>query len=179
MNKRQLTSHSSVGKHPDRLSHPALSAGRIGHAEEPSEHTAGGFSRILRRLLLTGAVTALAGAVFVTALSMVAWNSADPTALMRYLSPVALGLTSLVSGITAGKCCSDRPVAGGLVSGCLFAGRLCLIGLLGGDMQGLPIPLVWLIRLSTIPVQVMGGIIARPKQRSAAHTTGKHSTHRY
>ncbi len=179
MNQRQLTNHSSVGKHPDRLSHPALSAGRLGHAEEPSDDTAGGFSHILRRSLLPLAVTTVAALVFVTALAAAAYQSPDPTSLVSPLSAAALGLASLAGGITAGKCHGERAVGGSLICGCLFAAILCLIALLGGGgIHGLPTAVAWLIRLATIPVHLIGGILTRPKQKPVTHTAGKHPSHR-
>lgn len=179
MNQKQLTDHPSVGKHPDRPSHTAISARGLGHAEEPSDDIEGGFSRILRRLLLPLAVTAVAGLIFVTALTVAAFNSPDPTALVTPLSAAALALASLVGGITAGKCHGERAVAGSLISGCLLAALLCLLALLiGGEAQGMPPAVAWLIRLATIPVHMIGGILARPKQKPATHTAGKHPSHR-
>ena len=178
MNQKQLTNHSSVGKHPDRLPHSALSAGRFGHAEEPSDEIAGGFSRMIRKLLLPLAAAALAGLIFVTALAVAAFQSHDPTSLVTPLSVVALGLASLVGGMTAGKCYGEGAAAGSLVSGGIFAAVLCLVALLGGgEMNGIPTVLAWLIRLATVPVHLIGGIIARPKQKPMTHTAGKHPSH--
>ena len=176
MNQRQRTNHLSVGKHPDRLTHPALSAGRLGHAEEPSdEGIADGFSHTIRRFLLPLAVTVFSGGIFTTALSVAAWNSADPTAWIPLLSPIVLGLAALAGGITAGKCCKERAVGGSFMSGCLFAAILCLLALLAGKgEQGLA---SWLIRLATIPVHGIGGFLSRPRKRPAAHTAGKHPSH--
>lgn len=179
MNHKQLTNRSSVGKHPDRLSHPALSAGRLGHAAEPSDNPAGGFSRVLYKLLLPLAITALTGALFVTALSVVAYQSPDPTAWILPLSTAALALASLAGGLAAGKCYGERAVSGSLLSGCLFAGLLCLIALLHGNVvNGMPIAVSWLIRLGTVPVYLLGGILTRPKPKIATHTAGNHLSHR-
>ncbi len=175
MNQRQLTKHASVGKRPDRLSHPALTAGRAGHAEEPSDTQAGGFSRILRRLLLPLAVTAASGAAIVTAMTAAACQSPDPTALITPLAMASLGIASLVGGITAGKCGRDNAVGSSLASGVLLAAILCLISLVGrGDAAGLPTAAAWLLRLSPIPFHLLGGIMARPKKKPASHTAGKH-----
>lgn len=180
MNKRQVIHHSSVGKHPDHQSHPALVAGRTAHAEEPSDDIAGGFSRILCKLFLPLAVTAVSGAVFVTALTIPAYQSQNPTALVTPLSMAALGVASLAGGITAGKCGRERAVPGSLVSGCLFAGILCLIALFGsGEMQGIPTSVAWMIRLAAIPVHMIGGFMVRPRKKPTTHTAGKHASHRH
>ena len=175
MNQRSTTHHSSVGKHPDRVPHPALTAGRSGRAEEPSDRQAGGFSRILRKLLLPLAVTVASGAVFVTVLTIAAYQSPDPTALVTPLSIASLGLASLAGGITAGKCHGEGAIPGSLMSGCTLALILCLVGWIGGgESEGL-IP--WLIRLATVPVHLVGGLMTRPRKKPAGHTAGKHPSH--
>lgn len=176
MNPKQLTKHASVGKHPDRLSHPALTAGRIGHAEEPSDQSAGGFSRTLRNLLLPAAVSAATGLVAVTALTAVATSSApDPSALVPALSAVALALASFAGGLTAGKCHGERAMAGSLISGSLLAALLCLIGLVSGGghagtWSAYPGAVVWLIRLAPLPIHALGGLLTRPRPKKASHT---------
>ena len=171
MNQRSTIHHSSVGKHPDRLPHPALTAGRSGRAEEPSDTQAGGFSRALRKLLLPLAVTAISGAVFVTVLTAAAYQTPDPTALVTPLSMAALGLASLAGGITAGKCNRERTMLGSMVSGCLLAVILCLVAWMGGVSQGM---IAWLTRLSTVPIHLVGGFVTRPRKKSVGHTAGKH-----
>ncbi len=175
MNPRKSNHHSSVGKHPDRLPHPALTAGRSGRAEEPSDTQAGGFSRILRKLFLPFAVTTVSGVVFVTALTLAAYQTPDPTALISPLSMAALGLASLAGGITAGKCNRERAMLSSFVSGCTLAAILCLIAWIGGGESRETIP--WLIRLSAIPLHLLGGFMTRPRKKPAGHTAGKHPSH--
>ena len=182
MNQKQLTNHSSVGKHPDRLSHPALSAGRIGHAEEPSDNSAGGFSSTLRSLLLPLAATAVTGLLSVTVMAAAAGSSPDPTALIPALSVAALALSSLAGGITAGLCRRDRAVASSLISGCLLTALLCLPGLLGGTQgaDALFSPTVtWLIRLVPIPVCALGGVLTRPRPHRTTHKAGNHPARKH
>ena len=178
MSQRQLTKHTSVGKRPDRLSHPALTAGRVGHAEEPSDN-AGGFSRILRRFLMPLGVTAGSGAIAVIAMTVAACQTPDPTALITPLAAAALGIASIAGGITAGRCSPDNAVGSSLVSGVLLTAILCLIALPGGgDTVDLSTAAAWFIRLSPIPFHLLGGIMARPRKKPASHTAGKHGVHR-
>ena len=183
MNKKQLTNQSTVGKHPDRLSHPALSAGRIGHAEEPSDHSADGFSSTLRALLLPLAATAVTGLAAVTAMTAVAKSGPDPTALIPMLSGAALTLSSLAGGITAGLCRRGRAVASSLISGCLLTALLCLIGLIGGGSQGagasLSPAIPWLIRLLPVPISALGGLLTRPRPQKTTHTAGNYPARRH
>ncbi len=183
MSQRQLTAHksahASVGKHPDRLPHAALPAGRRGQAEEPSDRPAGGFSRILRGLLVPMAVTAVSGVVCITALTAAAYRSPDPSALVLPLTAAALGLSSLAGGIAAGKCGGEGAVGRSLVSGCLLAAVLCLCALLrNGGVMGLPTAAAWMIRLSVIPLHLLGGLFTRPRKKPASHTAAKHPAHR-
>ncbi len=178
MNRKITSNQPTVGHRPDRLSHPALAAGRIGHAEEPSDDRsydrADGFSALLRRLLLPMAASAATGLVAVTALTAVAVGSSDPTTMIPLLSSAALLLSSLAGGITAGLCRRERAVAGSLVSGCLLAAVLCFVGLLGGEGSAVS----WLIRLAPIPVHAVGGLLTRQRPAKPTHTAGKHLAHR-
>ena len=188
MNPKQLTAHksalqrgahASVGKRPERPSHAALPAGR---GEDASGRQADGsprIPRIIRRLLLPFGVTAVSGAVFVTALTAAAYQAADPTAWILPLSAASLGLASLAGGITAGKCSGEGAVGGSLISGCLLAALLCAVALLGpADAAGISAAGAWLLRLSPIPLHLAGGLLVRPRKRSATHTAGKHPAHR-
>ncbi len=183
MNQKQLTNHSTVGKHPDRLSHPAITAGRIGHAEEPSDKSAGGFSSTLRSLLLPLAATAATGLMTVTVMTAAAGSSPDPTALIPALSVAALALSSLAGGITAGLCRRDRAVANSLISGCLLTALLCLMGLLGGGDQGAGASfsptIAWLVRLIPVPVCALGGVLTRPRPQKNTHKAGNHPARRH
>ena len=178
MNHKHLTTHSAVGKHPDRLSHPAVTAGRIGHAEEPSDHSAGGFSSTMRALLLPLAVTVAAGLAAVTVSAAMAASSADPTALIPPLSVAALVTAALAGSITAGLCRRTRAVASALISGCLLTALLCLAGLLSGGADApwaeLSPAIPWLIRLLPVPVSAVGGLLTRPRPQKNTHTAGKH-----
>lgn len=179
---RKTNQHPSVGKHPDRPAHatPAVRA-KARQTEEPSDDISGGFSRILRTLPLTLAVSALSGAVFVTAVTIAAFFSPDPTALTPILSVVALALTALVGGLVAGKQNPDNPLAGSLLSGCLMAGVLLLLSLLfSGATDGAEGSawLPWLMRLGVILIHALGGFLTRPRPKTVAHTTGKHPARR-
>lgn len=162
--------HTSVGKHPDRLAHPALAAPRR-HAEEPSDQSAGGFSAVLRGFLLPPAVVTVAFFVSVTVLTAVADRSQDPTALVPGFSAAALAVASLAGGVTAGLCRRTRAVASGLLCGLLLSVLLCTVGLAsGGDPDGGMLP--WLLRLSPIPVSGLGGLLTRPRKKVPAHRKG-------
>ena len=178
MNRKQLLAHSSVGKH---LAHPSYAVSTV----KPLAHgggtddTEGAWGYICRRLLLPLTVALVSGAVFVTVLSLAAFNSPDPTSLVGLLSPISLGLASLSGGIAAGKCSGERAVSGSLISGCLFAAFLCVLSLFTAkDTHTVSATVMWLLRLSTVPAHLLGGILARPKKKSAAHTVGKHASHR-
>lgn len=175
MHQRLKIQHNPVGKHPDRLPHPALTAGRSGRAEEPSDTQSGGFSRILRRFLLPLTAASISGVVFVTGLTFAAYQTSDPTAFISSLSVIALGLTSLAGGITAGRCNKERPVFGSFVSGCLLTAILFLTSRIDGDAQGL---MPWLLRVAVIPFHMLGGFMTRPRKKHAGHTVGKHHPHR-
>ena len=175
MNRKSITKHSSVGNHPDRLSHPAPASGRIGHAAEPSDSQADGFSHILRALLLPIAASAVTGLGAVTVLTAIAGAGPDPGAIIPVLSVVALVIASLAGGITAGLCRRDRAIPTALVSGCLLTVILCAISLMGGGSRSATwsevSPVVpWLIRLAPLPIHALGGLLVRPRPQKAAHT---------
>jgi hypothetical protein len=184
MNHPKLSHPSSLGHRPDRLSHPTLPVGRIGQAEKPSDHPAGGFSRTLRSLLLPLAVTALTGLASVTGLTAFAGSSPDPAALIPALSALTLTLASLAGGVTAGLCRREQALSGSLISGCILAALLCLSALAGGsgETEGVwsayspAVP--WLIRIAPIPLHGLGGFLTRQRQKKPAHTAGKHSVSR-
>ena len=163
--QHQSKSHLPVGKHPDRPSHPALSAGRVGYAEEPSDRRAGGFSAFRWRWILPPVVSAVTATFAVTLLSALAVGNGDPNALIGILAPVATGIASLAGGITAGLCHRRRSVMTALLYGGAPAVILCLIGLSAG--QGTPV--AWLTRLLPLPLYVLGGFITRPGTPKARH----------
>ena len=195
MNHKLTSNQSTVGHRPERLSHPALAAGRIGRAEKPSDNRSrdrsqdrscgheGGFSYAARRLLLPLGVSAATGLLSVTALTAAAAGSPDPTAMLPLLSIAALALSSLAGGIAAGLLRRERAVAGSLVSGCLLAAALCIVGLLASQRTVQPLweqgsVLAWLIRLIPIPVHGIGGFLTRQRPERPAHTAGNHPSHR-
>lgn len=183
MNHPKLPHHATLGNRPERLSHPTLAAGRIGHAEEPPDHHAGGFSRTLRSLLLPLAVTALTGLIAVTGLSALASKSSDSAALIPVLSVLSLTAASLAGGITAGLSKREQAMAGSLISGCILTALLCLTALAGGGettgaWASYPPAIPWLIRIAPIPLHTLGGFITRKRPQKATHTAGKHPVRR-
>ena len=178
MNHKITTQSSTVGKHPDRLSHPALQSGRIGHATEPpdagSYDRAGGFSGLLRGIFLPTAASAAAGLLSVTVLSAAATRSPDPTVTLPLLSVAALLIASLAGGVTAGLLRRDRAVSASLLSGGILAGILCLMGGLGGGGSAVS----WLIRLMPLPVHGLGGLMTRRRRTKPTHAAGKHPAYR-
>lgn len=181
MNRSNRHQIAPVGKHPDRPSHPTHEARRaLGPAEEPPEEIAGGFSRVFRRLLLPVVCTVPVGLIFLTVLTAAAYFSADPTALLLPLSCVALGLTSVAGGIIAGKIHGDGWAGGSLACGGLFAVLLSIVALMaGGGEAPLSSAVLWALRLSPIPLHLLGGWVARPRPRAAKHAVGAgHHAHR-
>ena len=183
MNHKSIVKHSSVGNHPDRLSHPAPAAGRIGHAAEPSDPHAGGFFHTLKGLLLPFAVAAATGLGAVTLLTVAVGNHPDPAAMIPILGTVALTLSSLAGGIAAGLCNRDRAIAGSLVSGGILTALLCAVGLIfGGQTAGIwsayPPIVAWVIRLVPLPIHALGGVLTRPRPQKASHTAGGHPARR-
>ncbi len=167
-------SHSAPARAALPASHnrPQASAGGM----EPPDEIAGGFSRILRTLPLTLAITALMGLLLVTITAAIAWNAPGPTALARPLSLVSLAVTALGGGIVAGRRNREQAVLGGMLSGVLFALVLILLSWAAGDTAGqLPSVMIWPVRLGTVVLHAMGAFLTRPRPHSQ---TGKHTTHR-
>ena len=159
-------SHASVGKHPDRPSHPALSSGSVGYVQEPSDSRAGGFSATLRRWLLPPVLSAATAALTVTVMAAVtAARSADPTALIPLLAPVVTAVASLVGGVVAGLCHRERALPSALLYGGILAALLCLAGL-GAEPSNAT---AWLTRLMPLPLHALGGLFTRTRPRKAAH----------
>ena len=168
--------HPSVGHHPDRLSHPAHRAARnraprgdrdlikrdrVTYDGEPSDAGADGFSSVLRRIFLPPAVAAATGLAAVTVMTAVAAGSADPTALIPILPPVATALASLAGGITAGLTHRARAIPTALLCGAILSAALCLAGLAAGPDT----PALWLIRLMPLPLCGMGGVWTRKRSK--------------
>jgi hypothetical protein len=162
-------SHPPVGRHPDRPAHP-----RARPSEEPSDNRAGGFSTILRRYPVVLGVTVLAGALLLTAACGIVWSTSDPTARIPYASAAALLLTALCGGITAGKLNPSSPLWAGGLCGCLSAVPLILTGLILGGSGLLP----WVLRLSVIPLHLLGSALTRPRKGGNTHRGGKHPARR-
>jgi putative membrane protein (TIGR04086 family) len=144
-------------------------------SEEPSDTQAGGFSSILRSYPLVLGITALTALLLVTVVALALCNSPDPTALISPVSAALLAVSALIGGIAAGKMNKDCPVAASLVCGGLTAALLILISLIFAGKGDL---LAWGMRLSVLPLHLLGGILTRPKPHSPTHTAGKHPTHR-
>ena len=168
--------HPSVGKHSDRSASPISRGQRAAkQTEKPSDHTEDGFSSVLKRIPLSLAVTALTGMLFLTVLSLAAHFSPDPMPLTQPLSVLALGLASLMGGLTAGRLSPGRPLSAALLTGGITALILLLLSLLPGEDGGL---LAGLLRPATIPIHLLGGIISRPRKKQTTHTAGRHRNRR-
>ena len=163
-------SQNPVGRHPDR---PART--RVRPSEEPSDTQAGGFSSILRSYPLVLGITALTALLLVTVAALVLCNSPDPTALISPVSAALLAVSALIGGIAAGNMNRGGPVAASLVCGGLTAVLLILISLIFAGKGDL---LPWGMRLSVLPLHLLGGILTRPKPHSPTHTAGKHPNRR-
>jgi hypothetical protein len=171
--------HTSVGRHPDLPARAAFGARTPARpTEEPFDLQANGFSSILRGIAAASAVTVLLGLVFVTAACFAAVHSPDPISLAAPLSAAALALASLLGGITAGRLCPARTAVAALLTGAAVALALSLLSLLPLHMGESGRTLPWLIRLGTVPVHLLGGILARPRRKAPTHTAGKHPSRR-
>ena len=167
------TSSKPVGGHPDR-SAKAPRRAVAKPSEEPSHQDAGGFSSILRRYPITLGITALIGLVAVTVSALILYNSSDPTKGILPASMISMGLASVGGGLVMGRMIPTVPVAAGLLSGGLTGGLLLICSLIGGD-GGI---LRWCMCGGTVLLHLLGGMIARPREKAPAHTTGKHRGHR-
>ena len=169
MTHKQLNAKktASIGKHPDRPSHPALPSGRVGYDREPSDRSAGGFSATARRFILPPLVTAVTALAAVTVSAAVAAGTPDPTALIPVLGPVATAVASLAGGITAGLCYRERATAASLVWGGCLAAILCLAGFCAG-WGGAAASLT---RLMPLPICGMGGFLTGRRKKKAGHYT--------
>jgi len=164
------TSHNPVGKHPDRPAHA-----RVRPTEEPSDTQAGGFSSILRSYPPVLGITALTALLLVTAAALGVYRSPDPTAWATPVSASVLAVSALVGGIMAGILNRSSPVSASLVCGGLTAAMLILLSLCFGGKGDL---LSWGIRISVLPLHLLGGILTRPKPKAPTHTAGKHASRR-
>ena len=152
--------------------HPSATHDGRGYSEEPSDNMAGGFSRLLLRFGLPLGLFVASGVIFSAAAALAATATSDPTAWILPLSAVALLLASLVGGITAGKCSPQHAIGSAAVSGLILSVILILLSFFGGDMGWLS----WVMRLSVIPVHILGGALSRPRAKPAGHTS-RHSSH--
>ncbi len=168
------TQHKSVGRHPDRPAHILTQPGAR-QTEEPSDHAAGGFSSILRRLPIVLGITVLSGLLLITVLCLIALRSPDPTALIRPGAAAALMLATLCGGIAAGKLNPATPLYAGLLCGAVSAVLLILSALFTGQSGGL---LSWVMRPAVILAYLLGSAMTRPRKKSPAHTAGKHPSRR-
>ena len=163
-------SQNPVGRHPDRPAHT-----RVRPSEEPSDIRAGGFSSILRSYPVVLGITALTALLLTTVAALILYNSPDPTAWITPVSAAALAVSALMGGIAAGKLNTANPVAAGLICGGLTAVLLILISLFFDGKGDL---LSWGMRMSVLPLHLLGGILTRPKPQAPTHTAGKHPSRR-
>ena len=163
-------SQNPVGRHPDR---PAPT--RVRPNEEPSDTKAGGFSSILQSYPVVLGITALAALLLTTVTAFILHNSPDPTALIPPVSAAVLAVSSLIGGMVSGKLNRAQPVSASLVCGGLTAVLLILISLF---FEGKGDLLAWGMRMSVIPLHLLGGILTRPKPQAPTHTAGKHPSRR-
>lgn len=171
--------HTSVGRHPDRPARAAFGARTPTRpTEEPFDPQANGFSSILRGIAAASAVTILSGLVFVTAACFAAVHSPDPISPAAPLSAAALALASFLGGMTAGRLCPARSAVAALLAGASVALILSLLSLFPLHMGESGRMLPWLIRLGTVPVHLLGGILTRPRRKALTHTAGKHTSRR-
>ena len=169
-NSSHHPSQNPVGRHPDR---PAPT--RVRPSEEPSDTKAGGFSSILRSYPVVLGITALIALLLTTVGALILRSSPDPSALISPVSAVLLAVSSLMSGIIAGKMNKESPVAASLVCGGLTAALLILVSLFFDGKGDL---LAWGMRMSVLPLHLLGGILTRPKPKAPTHTAGKHPSRR-
>ncbi len=166
-------SHAPVGLPAGRMP-----AHRRRHDEKPPDafdpNETGGFSRLLATLPLTFALTAATGAALVTVAAAVAYRSIDPSALSRPLSYGALGICALVGGIIAGRRCGRSFLAGGFLSGSLFAVVLILLSLVIPGETDVSPWLMWGTRPAVVLLHLLGAYLVRPREKAASHTAGKH-----
>ena len=163
-------SQNPVGRHPDR---PAPT--RVRPSEEPSDTKAGGFSSILQSYPVVLGITALIALLLTTVAALILYNSPDPTSLIFPVSAAVLAVSSLIGGMVSGKLNRVTPVSASLVCGGLTAALLILISLFFDGKGDL---LAWGMRMSVLPLHLLGGILSRPKPKAPSHTAGKHSSRR-
>ncbi len=160
-------------------------ATRGGRAAEPSDafdpNAQGGFSRVVRTLPLTLALTAAAGVVLVTVATAIAYRAPDPSALTAPLAYSSLGVTSLIGGILSGRRNGEDYLLGGLMAGTSLALLLILISFFGeANKENSPF-FPWLARLGVVLLHVLGAYITRPRAHAVSHASvgrAAHSTHR-
>ena len=169
-NSSHHPSQNPVGRHPDR---PAPT--RVRPSEEPSDTKAGGFSSILQSYPVVFGGTALIALLLTTVAALILYNSPDPTSLIFPVSAAVLAVSSLMSGIIAGKMNKESPVAASLVCGGLTAALLILVSLFFDGKGDL---LAWGMRMSVLPLHLLGSILTRPKPKAPTHTAGKHPSRR-
>lgn len=169
-NSSHHPSQNPVGRHPDR---PTPT--RVRPSEEPSDTKAGGFLSILQSYPVVLGITALIALLLTTVGALILCSSPDPTALISPVSAAVLAVSSLMSGIIAGKMNKESPVAASLVCGGLTAALLILVSLFFDGKGDL---LAWGMRMSVLPLHLLGGILTRPKPKAPTHTAGKHPSRR-
>ncbi len=164
--------HSSVG-HARQTSAHGHSV--HGHREQPSPafdaNDTGGFSRILGSLPLVCGLTVLAVILLSAVSTMVTLSAPDPVALIPLLSLLSMGLASLIGGILSARRNPSAPLPTGLFSGSVMALLVTVVGLCMGGKSSV---MTWGMRVSILPIHLLGAYIARPRQRAREHTSGRH-----
>ena len=163
-------SQKTVGRHPDR---PAPT--RVRPSEEPSDTKAGGFLSILQSYPVVLGITALIALLLTTVGALILRSSPDPTSLISPVSAAVLAVSSLIGGMASEKLNRVTPVSASLVCGGLTAALLILVSLFFDGKGDL---LAWGMRVSVLPLHLLGGILTRPKPKAPTHTAGKHPSHR-
>lgn len=163
-------SQNPVGRHPDR---PTPT--RVRPSEEPSDIKAGGFSSILQSYPVVLGITALIALLLTTVGALILRSSPDPTALISPVSAAVLAVSSLIGGMVSGKLNRVTPVSESLICGGLTAALLILVSLFFDGKGDL---LAWGMRVSVLPLHLLGGILTRPKPKAPTHTAGKHPSRR-
>lgn len=167
--------HPSVGRYPDRPVHSTPVRVSSGQTDEPSGNTTGGFLSVLRSYPLTLAVTVLTALALVTIACFVAYRCPDSASLTFPASCIVLALASLAGGITAGKRNPNSPVTASLLCGGLTAALLIVLSwILDGEGGLIP----WAMRLSPLPMHLLGGVLTRPRKKAPVHTAARHPSRR-
>ena len=174
--------HRTAEASSTRRSSPSVAVGR--HFSDEAEASAeGGWTSSLLAALFALPVAVLIGFLLLLITTAVAYTNADPDALTTPLSLVALGMTALMGGTVAGVRGYRHP----LLSAC-FLGLMLLLLLLGGSLfysdelraqlsVGISALGRWGMRLSVLPLSLLGGRIGKKRDRERHRTHGHPGGH--